>query len=131
MLINYTTMPGMNHIGPTHGAFGDLSKLLDSQQLPMPGINKFDAEFQGAGQAQSPQPSVGDDFSNVLKNAIDQVDEQDQKARTAALDMSLGQNIDPHTVMIEYAKDSTMIHLASGISTRMAQDFTTLMNMQV
>ncbi len=131
MLINYTSLPGLNSIGQTHGAFGDLSKLLASPQLPMPGMNKFNAEFQGFGQAQATQPSVGDDFSNVLKNAIDQVDEQDQKARTSALDMALGQNIDPHTVMIEYAKDSTMIHLASGITTRMAQDFTTLMNMQV
>ncbi|MBU6428584.1 MAG: flagellar hook-basal body complex protein FliE [Cyanobacteria bacterium REEB65] len=128
MLINLNAMPGLPGPGSAAPSFGDFPKSADSGEVP--GAQQFEQNFDDFGGAQS-APGVGDDFAKMLSSAIDQVDEQDQQARTTALDFALGKNVDPHTVMIAEAKASTMLHLASGVATRAAQDFQTLMNMQI
>lgn len=134
MLVNNASIPPFAPL--TSGASGasafrDFDKAFGTPELPMPGLQAFDREFNSMGQAENQAPTAGHDFSSMLNDAISQIDAQDHKASQVALDMALGQDIDPHKVMIEQAKDSVLLNLASGVATKTAQDFTTLMNMQI
>lgn len=70
-------------------------------------------------------------FADVLQEAIEGVNAQHEKAMNTAVSFVSGESVDLHQVMIEAAKAETMTHLASQVTSRVAQSYQTLMNMQI
>lgn len=119
MLVNLNTLPGL---GKVNGGFGDFPKFPEMQ-----GAQSLDPSFDSpdaVGQA-------GNHFASMLEDAINSVSNSDRRADAMAVDAATGGDVDPHTLMIAGAEAETMIHLASSVSTKMAQSFQTLMNMQI
>ncbi|MBM3268377.1 MAG: flagellar hook-basal body complex protein FliE [Candidatus Sericytochromatia bacterium] len=126
-LINLRTLPGLGRSNGTPG-FADFPKFPEFPELPAAGL---EGGFDAAPGSPEATGTAGTHFAEILEEAINSVSHQDHKADAIALDASTGGNVDPHTVMIEMAKAETMIHLTSSISTKMAQNVQTIMNMQI
>lgn len=121
-LVNLHTLPGLGKVTGA-GGFSDIPKF---------------PEFPEFGDVTAPAPSMdvaggspGSTFADILTQAIDQVAAQEQKADQLAVQAATGNDVDPHTMMIEAAKAETMVHLTSSIATKTAQNVQTIMNMQI
>jgi flagellar hook-basal body complex protein FliE len=122
-IINLYTMPGLNRIGGGR-EFPDFPKMPDLPDL---------GSELGESTPNTPQAAqaAGQNFADMLESAIGAVAEQDRTAERMALDAAMGADIDPHQMMIAGAKAETLLHLTSSVSTKMAQNVQTIMNMQI
>ena len=125
MLVN---QPGLTSFtGASRSPFGASAEFpgIDAN-LPEFGENLLD----GFGQALD--PTTGKDFASLLRDAVDGVSNQDERAVQLGLDYALGKpGIDAHQVMIEQAKAESQLHLMSAVTNKLASGFQTLMNMQI
>ncbi|MGE5707943.1 MAG: flagellar hook-basal body complex protein FliE [Bacteroidota bacterium] len=115
MLVNFNTMPGVT--APTL-EFPNLEALEPTLD---PSLK---LSFEGE---EAPQSS----FADLLKDAIGAVNAQHSKAMNMAVGFAAGQPYDSHQVMIEAAKSEAMLQIASNVTSRVAQSYQTLMNMQI
>lgn len=122
-LVNFHTLPGL---GPKGGGWG-MADFPKFPEFPDAGADLSSPQISGAGSGESPI----NNFQAILSDAIDSVNRQEQKADDLAVAAALGKDVDSHQVMIEAAKAETMVHLTSSISTKMAQNVQTIMNMQI
>ncbi|MBM3276064.1 MAG: flagellar hook-basal body complex protein FliE [Candidatus Sericytochromatia bacterium] len=118
-LINLYTMPGL---GKASGGreFPDFPKLPD-----------LGGSLESAPNTPEAAQAAGQNFADMLESAISAVAEQDRTVEHIALDAATGVDIDPHQLMIATAKAETLLHLTSSVSTKMAQNVQTIMNMQI
>ncbi len=120
-LVNLHTLPGLSKASGVGG-------FVDFPKFP---------EFPEFGDVSSPARSTetvggpGNTFADILSEAIHSVSAQEHVADQLAVKAATGADVDPHTMMIETAKAETMVHLTSSISTKMAQNVQTIMNMQI
>lgn len=119
MLVNLNAMPGL---GKSNGGFGDFPKFPEMQ-----GAQSLDPAYDSPDAVGA----AGSHFASLLEDAINSVSAAERSAEELTIAVATGADIDPHKLQIEGAKAETMIHLASGVSTKMAQSFQTLMNMQI
>ncbi|MBI6546421.1 MAG: flagellar hook-basal body complex protein FliE [Cyanobacteria bacterium NC_groundwater_1444_Ag_S-0.65um_54_12] len=124
MLVNLNILPGLPKVG---GGFGDFPKLPEASPLGTP--------MMETAMPAAVDPSEGDNaeshFAAILQEAIAAVSRQDERADQVALAAATGKEVDPHVMMIESAKAETLLHLTSSITTKAAQGYQTLMNMQI
>ncbi len=121
-LVNLHTLPGL---GRSNGGFAELPKFPEFPDMPAASLDGgFEATPEATGEA-------GNNFAALLEDAIAAVNTQDHKADQLAARSAIGEEVDPHTLMIEAAKAETMVHLTSSVATKMAQNVQTIMNMQI
>ncbi|HEY9765090.1 MAG TPA: flagellar hook-basal body complex protein FliE [Chroococcales cyanobacterium] len=113
MLVNFNSLPGLASTPATSGV--EFPGLEPSLRL------SFEED------ESAPQSS----FADLLKDAIGVVDTQHKKALDMAVGFAAGMPYDTHQVMIESAKSEALIHMASQVTSRVAQSYQTLMNMQI
>lgn len=88
-------------------------------------------EMQGAAELPQ-QQNPGTNFADLLADAVNKVEGDHHKALNLGFEFAAGNTtIDPHQVMTAVAKAETELHLTSAVTTRVAQGYQTLMNMQI
>jgi flagellar hook-basal body complex protein FliE len=128
MLVNYhqlNALPGRNDPLAAFNEFEDKFAQFGLQNNP---------EFPGAldpaaSSVMNPGETRG--FGDVLKEAIQGVSNSHEHALNMGVEFSLGKPIDPHQVMLAVTQAETQVHLTSAVTTRVAQSYQTLMNMQI
>ncbi|HBN09517.1 MAG TPA: hypothetical protein DD435_12995 [Cyanobacteria bacterium UBA8530] len=110
MLVNFNSLPGL---AATNG-------------VEFPGLEPT-LRLSFEEDESAPQSS----FADLLKGAIGVVDNQHKKSLNMAVGLAAGVPYDTHQVMIESAKSEALIHMASQVTSRVAQSYQTLMNMQI
>lgn len=128
MLVNYhqlNALPGRNDPLAAFNEFEDKFAQFGLQANP-----EFPGALDPAAQSvMNPGETRG--FGDVLKDAIQGVSDSHHHSLELATNFSLGQPIDPHQVMLAVAQAETQVHLTSAVTTRVAQGYQTLMNMQI
>ena len=80
---------------------------------------------QSVAQSGSVSP-----FSNLLSNAIGQIDQLEDQARIAAERMMTGSGVDVHQAMIATQKASMAFELALSVRNKAVQAYQSVMGMQ-
>ncbi len=74
---------------------------------------------------------AGEDFSKVLKEALDKVNQQQQKAEKMADDYAAGKISSIHDVIIEAEKASMSLRLTVEVRNRIVEAYREIMRMQL
>lgn len=127
MLVNYhqlNALPGRNDPLAAFTEFEDKVSQFGLQNNP---------EFPGAADPSMSILNPGETrgFGDVLKEAIQGVSNQHEHSLHLATEFSLGKPYDPHQIMLAVTQAETQLHLTSAVTTRVAQGYQTLMNMQI
>lgn len=128
MLVNYhqlNALPGRNDPLAAFTEFEDKFNQFGMQLNP-----EFPDSLDPAAESVL-NPGETRGFGDVLKEAIQGVSDAHHHALDLATNFSLGAPIDPHQVMLAVTQAETQIHLTSAVTTRVAQGYQTLMNMQI
>jgi flagellar hook-basal body complex protein FliE len=88
------------------------------------GINKVNP-------AQKANESSNVDFSNMLKDAINDVNNLQKTADKAAVDYSTGKINDVHQVIIAAEKASLSLQLTSQVTNKIIESYKEIMRMQI
>jgi len=127
MLVNYhqlNALPGRNDPLAAFNEFEDKIAQFGLQNNP-----EFPGTIDPSTSVFNPGETRG--FGDVLKDAIQGVSDSHHHSLELATNFSLGQPIDPHQVMLAVTQAETQVHLTSAVTTRVAQGYQTLMNMQI
>jgi len=122
-LVNLNTLPGLGRTPGMAAGFADFPRF--------PEFPDVSTDFEPAATSPQATGNAGAHFAEILENAIQAVNQQDLAQHNLAAAAATGADIDPHTLMIETAKAETMVHLTSSVTTKMAQNVQTIMNMQI
>ena len=118
---------------------------LPGRNDPLAAFNEFEDKFAQFGLQNNPEfpgaldpsassvlnPGETRGFGDVLKDAIQGVSDSHHHALELGVDFSLGKPIDPHQIMLAVTQAETQVHMTSAVTTRVAQGYQTLMNMQI
>ena len=75
--------------------------------------------------------NTGTSFSELLKSALDQVDETVEANQTGTLELLSGQSTDIHTSLIEAQKAELTLNLAVQVRNKVVDAYKEIMNMQM
>jgi flagellar hook-basal body complex protein FliE len=89
------------------------------------GNNPFGGLTSAGGQAAPPAP-----FSDLLTDAVGQVNQLEDQARTAVNGLMTGSGIDVHQAMIAAQKASMAFELALAVRNKAVQAYQTVIGMQ-
>ncbi len=108
--------------------------------MDTPGIERVLAELRATAQVASGRPAgagaaagaEGADFGQVLKAAMDQVNQAQQQARTLAEDFSAGKaDVNLQDVMVNLQKASLSFQQMVQVRNKLVNAYQEIMNMQV
>ncbi len=127
MLVNYqqlSALPGRNDPLAAFNDFEDKFAQFGLQNSPeFPGTIDSSMDITNPGETRG--------FGDVLKDAIQGVSSAHEQSLQLGVDFSLGKPIDPHQIMLAVTQAETQVHLTAAVTTRVAQGYQTLMNMQI
>lgn len=87
-------------------------------------INQFQQQLQKTNQNQS-------NFSEILKNAIHNVNDLQVQSDVATEKLARGENIELHNVMIAAQKASISLQLSMEVRNKVIESYQEIMRMQV
>ena len=93
-------------------------------------ISSIVSSAQQISKSGSAQQSEGS-FSNVLSQAMDNVEETEAAAQTANDGLLTGETTDIHTALIASQKAEIAVSLAVEVRNRVLEAYNSVMNMQV
>lgn len=86
------------------------------------------SEVQKEGQSGA---AVGLPFADVLKNAIQTMEETQAISQQDSIDVALGRTDDLHTVQINSAKAEAAVSLATGLTSKALSVYNEIIRMQI
>ncbi|NLZ38509.1 MAG: flagellar hook-basal body complex protein FliE [Firmicutes bacterium] len=94
-------------------------------------INPFlPAEWQKKAEA-STEPAAAGHFGNLLKKALNHVNELQLKAEAAAIDLALGEVEDVHQAMIAMEQAKLAMELTVQVRNKIVDAYQEIMRMQI
>jgi flagellar hook-basal body complex protein FliE len=84
-----------------------------------------------AGQTNGPVDKAGDSFGDLVGKAVEQLDQMQQQADTASVQVATGGDIELHTAMVTMEESSLAMQLALQVRNKVVDSYQEIMRMQV
>jgi flagellar hook-basal body complex protein FliE len=88
------------------------------------------ATFSSAGTVSTHTPESASPFSDLLQDAVGEVDSLQAQAQTAVTGLMTGSGVDVHTAMIATQKASMAFELSLAVRNKAVQAYQQVMSMQ-
>lgn len=116
----------INNIEGAYKSFGPID-VIREKKIPTDAVGNDGA----GGDSQNVQGSAGQNFLNMLKSSIDDVNTQQNEAETSVRELAVGQRKNIHETMISLEKAEVSFKMMSQVRNKIIEAYREIMRMNV